>query len=108
MKAFTGFTHRERTPVGVVLLIAAAVLVMWLATSAEAASPAAGGLLGALGSTVGPDRALHVEGVFGRPSRGDPSTGAIIPVAEGLRTTILPSEEPQWVQSSKVIATMRT
>jgi hypothetical protein len=91
MKTITGFTRGEQTPVGVVLLIAVALVVMWLATSAQAASPVASGLLGASGSTVGPDRALYVtEGMVGRLSRVDPASGEVTTVAEGLPPAVLP------------------
>jgi len=45
----------------------------------------ASGLQGAIGSTIGPDRALYVaEGVAGRISRIDPNTGQMTTFASGL------------------------
>src|SRR5215471_15820220 len=49
------------------------------------------GLQGALGSTVGPDRALYaVEGVAGRVLRIDPNTGETTVFASGLPKRVLP------------------
>jgi hypothetical protein len=96
MKAFTGFTHRERTPVGVVLLIAAAVLVMWLATSAEAASPAASGLLGALGSTVGPTGRCLSPKEWSPSSLESDQQCNQPPSQRSCRRPFVPSEGPQW------------
>jgi hypothetical protein len=47
-------------------------------------------LLGASGSTVGPDGALYVtEGLVGRVSRVDPQTGAVTTFAEGLPPSLI-------------------
>jgi hypothetical protein len=74
------------------------VLVSALSTSANSASSAtaapvllASGLMGASGSTVGPDGALYVtEGTLGRISRVDPQTGVITPFATGLPPSLIP------------------
>lgn len=64
-------------------LVATLCLVMPLA--AAAGEPFASGLQGAVGSTIGPDKALYVaEGAAGRISRVDLKTGKVTPFATGL------------------------
>jgi sugar lactone lactonase YvrE len=85
------------------LLLAAAALTALMVPStagaASAARPSAGhhmhlltsGLQGSIGSTVGPDGALYVtEGVAGRISRVDPTTGRTRTFASGLPKQIVP------------------
>jgi sugar lactone lactonase YvrE len=58
----------------------------------------ASGLVGSLGSTVGPDGAIYVaEGVAGRISRIDPRTGHRSTFASGLPTRIAPVGGPMDV-----------
>src|SRR5881392_1103357 len=79
--------------IGIVLLLAAALVAIIMPSAASAQSPCEGptatllvtGLEGATGSTVGPDGALYVtEGVAGRISRVDPQTGEKTTFASGL------------------------
>jgi hypothetical protein len=78
-------------------ILAAAVLAAVAVTRAGAVAPQPGtamllasGLMGASGSTVGPDRALYVtEGTLGRISRIDPETGVVTPFASGLPPAIV-------------------
>jgi len=84
--------------IGIVLLLAAALVAIIMPSAASAQSPCEGptatllvtGLEGATGSTVGPDGALYVtEGVAGRISRVDPLTGEKTTFASGLPPAIL-------------------
>src|SRR5205809_4327497 len=83
--------------IGIVLLLAAALVAIIMPSAASAQSPCEGptatllvtGLEGATGSTVGPDGALYVtEGAAGRISRVDPQTGEKTTFASGLPTAI--------------------
>ena len=87
--------------VGIVLLLAAALIAM-MTPSAASAGPCQGptvtqlvtgldtGIESAKGSTVGPDGALYVtEGVAGRISRVDPQTGEKTTFASGLPPAII-------------------
>jgi hypothetical protein len=78
---------------GIVLLLAGALIAMSMPSAASASPPSGGpnaellvaGLEGGSGSTIGPDGALYVtEGVAGRISRVDPQTGEITTFASGL------------------------
>src|SRR5215469_15194034 len=89
---------RESVGIGIVLLLAAALIAIIMPSAASAASPCAGptatrlvtGLQGATGSTVGPDGALYVtEGAVGRISRVDPQTGEKTTFASGLPPSII-------------------
>jgi hypothetical protein len=84
--------------IGIVLLLAAALMAMITPSTASAAPPSGGptatqlvtGLQGAMGSTVGPDGALYVtEGAIGTISRVDPQTGEKTPFASGLPPSII-------------------
>jgi hypothetical protein len=83
--------------IGIVLLLAAALVAIITPSAATAAPPCEGptatrlvtGLEGAMGSTIGPDGALYVtEGAAGRISRVDPQTGEKTTFASGLPTAI--------------------
>ena len=87
----------ESVGIGIVLMLAAAVIAMITPSAASASPPCEGptatrlvtGLEGAMGSTIGPDGALYVtEGAAGRISRVDPQTGEITTFASGLPTAI--------------------
>jgi len=84
--------------IGIVLLLAAALIAIITPSAASAAPPCEGptaallvtGLEGASGSTIGPDGALYVtEGAVGRISRVDPQTGEITTFASGLPRAII-------------------
>jgi sugar lactone lactonase YvrE len=85
--------------IGIVLLLAAALVAIITPSAATAAPPCEGptvtrlvtGLVqGAKGSTIGPDGALYVtEGAAGRISRVDPLTGEKTTFASGLPPAIL-------------------
>src|SRR5437762_905952 len=84
--------------IGIVLLLAAALVAIIMPSAASAQSPCEGptatllvtGLEGATGSTVGPDGALYVtEGAAGRISRVDPQTGEKTTFASGLPPAII-------------------
>jgi hypothetical protein len=87
--------------IGVVLLLAAALIGVITPSAANAQSPCEPtaarlvtgldmGLESAKGSTVGPDGALYVtEGAAGRISRVDPLTGEVTTFASGLPTAII-------------------
>ena len=81
--------NRERKlPFMAAALIASIALSAW-SSPPECKKPRAtllaAGLQGSIGMTVGPDRALYVaEGVAGRISRIDPSTGEMTTFASGL------------------------
>lgn len=69
----------------------AGLLVLTLAPATAGAEPEllTGGLLGSVGSTVGPDGALYVpESAVGRIARIDLGTGAATTLAEGLPATL--------------------
>jgi hypothetical protein len=69
------------------LAILSALAALPLTTEAQLVT----GLLGASGSTVGPDGALYVtEGAVGKVSRVDPDTGEVTPFAEGLPPAVIP------------------
>jgi hypothetical protein len=83
--------------IGIVLLLAAALIAIITSSAASAQSPCQGptvtrlvtGLEGAMGSTIGPDGALYVtEGAVGRISRVDPQTGEKTTFASGLPRAI--------------------
>jgi hypothetical protein len=84
---------------GIVLLLAAALIAMITPSVASAQRPCPGptatqlvtGLEGApIGSTVGPDGALYVtEGAIGTISRVDPQTGEKTTFASGLPTAVI-------------------
>jgi hypothetical protein len=83
----------ESVGIGIVLMLAAAVIAMITPSAASASSPCQGptasrlvtGLEGAMGSTIGPDGALYVtEGAAGRISRVDPQTREKTTFASGL------------------------
>src|SRR6266498_2469416 len=87
----------ESVGIGMVLMLTAAVIAMITPSAASASSPCQGptatrlvtGLEGAMGSTIGPDRALYVtEGAAGRISRVDPQTGETTTFASGLPKSI--------------------
>jgi sugar lactone lactonase YvrE len=81
------------------LLLSVLALVTLLAPAAASAGPPgraptvtrlSSDLEGALGSTIGPDRALYVtEGAAGRISRVDPVTGDITTFASGLPERVI-------------------
>jgi hypothetical protein len=84
--------------IGIVLLLAAALIAIITPSAASAQSPCekptatrlVTGLEGASGSTIGPDGALYVtEGAVGRISRVDPQTGEITTFASGLPPAII-------------------
>ena len=84
---------RESVGTGIVLMLAAALIAMITpsVTSAQRPCPQPSatqlvtGLLGAMGSTIGPDGALYVpEGAIGTISRVDPQTGEKTTFASGL------------------------
>jgi hypothetical protein len=84
--------------IGIVLMLAAALIAIITPSAASAQSPCEGptatllvaGLEGATGSTVGPDGALYVtEGAAGRISRVDPQTGEKTTFASGLPPSII-------------------
>src|SRR5436190_2754534 len=84
--------------IGIVLLLATALVAIIMPSAASAQSPCEGptatllvtGLEGATGSTVGPDGALYVtEGAAGRISRVDPQTGEKTTFASGLPPAII-------------------
>ena len=84
--------------IGIVLLLAAALIAIITPSAASAAPPCEGptatllvtGLQGASGSTIGPDGALYVtEGAVGRISRVDPQTGEKTTYASGLPPAII-------------------
>jgi hypothetical protein len=79
--------------IGIVLLMAGALIAMSTPSVASASPPSGGthatllvaGLEGGSGSTIGPDGALYVtEAVAGRIVRVDPQTGEITTFASGL------------------------
>jgi hypothetical protein len=87
---------RKSLVIGLVLVC---MLILGISTAAARGAPfvepsaslLAEGLLGASGSTIGPDKALYVtEGAVGRISRIDPMTGEITTFAEGLPPAVLP------------------
>lgn len=70
---------------------AVALLALGLSPVTVSAEPEmlAGGLLGSVGSTIGPDGALYVpESAVGRIARVDLATGAVTVFAEGLPATL--------------------
>jgi hypothetical protein len=88
--------------IGIVLILAAAVITMITPSAASARRPCQGptvtqlvtgldtGVESAKGSTIGPDGALYVtEGVAGRISRVDPQTGERTTFASGLPPAII-------------------
>src|SRR6266478_3045232 len=84
--------------IGIVLMLAAALIAIITPSAASAAPPCEGptdtllvtGLQGATGSTVGPDGALYVtEGAAGRISRVDPQSGEKTTFASGLPRAII-------------------
>jgi hypothetical protein len=84
--------------IGIVLLLAAALIAIITPSAASATPPCEGptatllvtGLQGASGSTIGPDGALYVtEGAAGRISRVDPQTGEKTTFASGLPPAII-------------------
>jgi hypothetical protein len=87
--------------IGIVLMLAAALIAMITPSAASASSPCEPtatllvtgldtGLESAKGSTVGPDGALYVtEGAAGRISRVDPHTGEVTTFASGLPPAII-------------------
>src|SRR5882724_11608394 len=84
--------------IGIVLMLAAALIAIITPSAASAAPPCEGptdtllvtGLQGATGSTVGPDGALYVtEGAAGRISRVDPQSGEKTTFASGLPPSII-------------------
>jgi hypothetical protein len=85
--------------IGIVLLLAAALIAIITSSAANAAPPCerptatrlvTGLVQGAKGSTIGPDGALYVtEGAAGRISRVDPLTGEKTTFASGLPPAIL-------------------
>jgi hypothetical protein len=88
----------ESVGIGIVLMLAAALIAMITPSAASAPRPCeeptatrlVTGLEGASGSTIGPDGALYVtEGAAGRISRVDPQTGEITTVASGLPSAII-------------------
>jgi hypothetical protein len=88
----------ESVGIGIVLMLAAALIAMITPSAASAAPPCEGptatrlvtGLQGATGSTVGPDGALYVtEGAVGRISRVDPQTGEKTTFTSGLPRAII-------------------
>ena len=88
----------ESVGIGIVLMLAAALIAMITPSTVSASSPCSGptatrlvtGLQGATGSTIGPDGALYVtEGAVGRISRVDPQTGEKTTFASGLPRAII-------------------
>jgi hypothetical protein len=88
----------ESVGIGIVLMLAAALVAMITPSAASAASPCAGptatrlvtGLQGATGSTIGPDGALYVtEGAVGTITRVDPQSGETTMFASGLPRSII-------------------
>src|SRR5512132_3991255 len=88
----------ESVGIGIVLMLAAALIAIITPPAASAAPPCdgptatrlVGGLEGASGSTIGPDGALYVtEGALGRISRVDPQTGEKTMFASGLPRAII-------------------
>jgi sugar lactone lactonase YvrE len=84
--------------IGIVLMLAGALIAMSTPSAASASPPSGGpratllvtGLEGAIGSTIGPDGALHVtEGAAGRITRVDPHTGETTTFASGLPKRIV-------------------
>jgi hypothetical protein len=88
----------ESVGIGIVLMLAAALIAVITPSPARAQGPCEGptatrlvmGLQGAMGSTIGPDGALYVtEGAVGRISRVDPQTGEKTTFASGLPRAII-------------------
>src|SRR5512133_2239489 len=88
----------ESVGIGIVLMLAAALIAVIKPSPARAQRPCEGptatrlvmGLQGAMGSTIGPDGALYVtEGAVGRISRVDPQTGEKTTFASGLPRAII-------------------
>ena len=88
----------ESVGIGIVLMLAAALIAVITPSPARAQGPCEGptatrlvmGLQGAMGSTIGPDGALYVtEGAVGRISRVDPQTGENTTFASGLPPAII-------------------
>src|SRR2546430_9196239 len=88
----------ESVGIGIVLMLAAALITMITPSAASVRTPCAGptatrlvtGLEGAMGSTIGPDGALYVtEGAVGTISRVDPQTGEKTTFASGLPPAII-------------------
>jgi hypothetical protein len=88
----------ESVGIGIVLMLAAAVIAIITPSAASARPPCEGptatrlvtGLQGASGSTIGPDGALYVtEGAVGTISRVDPRTGEKTTFASGLPRAII-------------------
>ena len=88
----------ESVGIGIVLMLAAALIAMITPSAVSAAPPCetptatllVTGLEGAQGSTVGPDGALYVtEGAVGRIWRVDPKTGQVTTFASGLPSRII-------------------
>jgi hypothetical protein len=84
--------------IGIVLMLAAALIAMITPSVASAQRPCPGptatqlvtGLQGAMGSTIGPDGALYVpEGAIGTISRVDPQTGEKTTFASGLPPAVI-------------------
>lgn len=73
------------------LFLASAILVFaTLAAGTASAEPLVTGLMGAQGSTIGPDGALYVtEGAVGRISRVDLETGEVTTFADGLPVALV-------------------
>jgi hypothetical protein len=66
------------------------MLIPGVASAEAEADELVSGLQGASGSTIGPDGAIYVtEGLVGRISRIDPSTGEVTTFAEGLPPSIV-------------------
>jgi hypothetical protein len=82
--------RRRRTSIRSVFPAMTLASVLVSATSAASPTLVTSGLLGASGSTVGPDGALYVtEGMVGRVSRIDPATGAVQVFAAGLPGSVI-------------------
>src|SRR5512132_1138517 len=88
----------ESVGIGIVLMLAAALIAVITPSPARAQRPCEGptatrlvmGLQGAMGSTIGPDGALYgTEGAAGRISRVDPHTGEKTTFASGLPPAII-------------------
>jgi hypothetical protein len=88
----------ESVGIGIVLMLAAALIAVITPSAVSASSPCQGptasrlvtGLEGAMGSTIGPDGAMYVtEGAAGRVSRVNPQTGEKTTFASGLPTAVI-------------------
>src|SRR5690242_13416737 len=84
-------SERKALFVGLISAIAVAAAGARPNCGTPTASLLASGIQGAIGSTVGPDRALYVtEGKTGRVLRVDPNTGETTVFASGLPPSIIP------------------